>query len=156
MKYVYSQTGLRNTEQFESCKLEAYPDPGTGGAPWTIGYGHTGPEVIEGLTCTQEKAEEWLRNDIQVAANEVNARVTVPITQEEFDALVDFTFNVGVGNFEHSTLLRKLNAGDYAGAAGEFDKWDHAAGKVLAGLVRRRDAETAMFMLGLGSGEQAA
>ena len=136
-------------KEFEGCKLEAYPDPGTGGAPWTIGYGHTGPDVHPGLTITQEQAEELLMQDIKKAAAAVNAKVTGDITQEEFDALVDFVFNVGAGNFAASTLLKKVNSGDIHGAAAEFEKWDMAAGKHMAGLLRRRHAEAEEFLSGL-------
>lgn len=146
---IYSKNGLHLTEQFEGCKLTAYPDPGTGGAPWTIGYGHTGPDVHPGLTITQEKAEQLLMQDTQKAAAAVNAKVTRDITQQEFDALVDFVFNVGSGNFAASTLLKKVNAGDIHGAASEFEKWDMAAGKHMAGLLRRRHAEAEEFLSGL-------
>ena len=141
MPMTYSQDGLHLTEQFEGCKLEAYLD--SVGVP-TIGYGHT-HGVTLGMTCTQEQAEEWLLEDVQAAVNAVNSMVRVPLTQQEFDALVDFTFNLGSGSLQHSTLLRLLNSGDYQGAAGEFEKWDKAGGKVLAGLLRRRQAEEEMF-----------
>jgi GH24 family phage-related lysozyme (muramidase) len=98
-----------------------------------------------GMTCTQDQAEQWLQQDIQVAAQAVNRMVTVTLTQPEFDALVDFTFNLGTGSLQKSTLLRLLNAGDYKGAAAEFDKWDKAGGKVMAGLLRRRQSEEQMF-----------
>lgn len=142
----YSKNGLHLTEQFEGCKLTAYPDPATGGDPWTIGYGHTGNDVYEGLTITQEKAEELLMQDIQKAVNAVNSKVTSNITQNEFDALVDFTFNCGAGNFASSTLLKKINAGDIEGASHEFEKWDMANGKHMAGLLRRRHAEVEEFL----------
>ena len=145
----YSKNGLHLTEQFEGCKLTAYPDPGTGGAPWTIGYGHTGPDVHPGLTITQEQAENYLMQDVAKAAADVNAKVTVEITQGEFDALVDFAFNCGCGNLNGSTLLKKLNAGDYEGAAHEFEKWDMAAGKHMAGLLKRRHAEAEEFLSGI-------
>ena len=145
----YSKNGAHLTESFEGCKLTAYPDPGTGGAPWTIGYGHTGPDVHPGLTITQEQAEELLMQDTQKAAAAVNAKVTGDITQEEFDALVDFVFNVGAGNFAASTLLKKVNAGEIHGAAAEFEKWDMAAGKHMAGLLRRRHSEAEEFLSGL-------
>lgn len=145
----YSKNGAHLTESFEGLKLTAYPDPGTGGAPWTIGYGHTGPEVHPGLTITQEQAEELLMQDVKKAAAAVNAKVTGDITQEEFDALVDFVFNVGAGNFAASTLLKKVNAGDIHGAAAEFEKWDMAGGKHMAGLLRRRNAEAEEFLSGL-------
>lgn len=145
----YSKNGLHLTEQFEGCRLNAYPDPATGGDPWTIGYGHTGSDVYAGLTITQEQAEELLMKDIQKAANNVKAKVTTDITQEEFDALVDFVFNCGAGNFNGSTLLKKINAGDMEGAAHEFEKWDMAAGKHMAGLLRRRHAEAEEFLSGM-------
>lgn len=140
----YSQKGLELTERFEGIKLKAYPDPGTGGAPWTIGYGHT-RGVRKGDTCTREQAEQWLLEDVQFAEDAVNKYVQVPLTQGMFDALVDFVFNVGEGNFYKSTLLRKLNNRDYKGADAEFAKWDKAAGKVLPGLVSRRQAEDDLF-----------
>ena len=145
----YSKNGAKLTEQFEGCKLTAYPDPATGGSPWTIGYGHTGPEVHLGLTITQEQAEELLMEDVKKAAATVNTKVTTDITQEEFDALVDFVFNVGAGNFNASTLLKKVNSGDIQGAANEFLKWDMAAGKHMAGLLKRRHAEAEEFLSGM-------
>jgi lysozyme len=138
---TYSEDGLHLTEQFEGCKLDAYQDS-VGVA--TIGYGHT-RNVTMGMTCTQEQAEQWLQEDIQSAADAANRLVTVELTQQEFDALVDFTFNLGAGNLQSSTLLRLLNSGDYTGAAAEFQKWDKAGGQVLAGLLRRRQAEADMF-----------
>lgn len=131
-------------EAFEGCRLTAYPDPATGGAPWTIGYGHT-KDVNEGDTCTKAQAVAWLKEDVQWALAEVHRDVKVTLTDEELAALVDFVFNVGGTNFLHSTLLRKLNNGDHEGAAEEFEKWDMAAGKHMAGLLRRRQAEAAMF-----------
>lgn len=141
MTMTYSEDGLHLTEQFEGCKLDAYQDS-VGVA--TIGYGHT-RNVTMGMTCTQEQAEQWLQEDVQSAADAVNRLVTVELTQQEFDALVDFTFNLGAGNLQRSTLLRLLNSGDYTGAAAEFQKWDKAGGQVLAGLLRRRQAEADMF-----------
>jgi lysozyme len=98
------------------------------------------------MTCLQAQAEAWLVEDIAWAEGRVNADVHVPLTQGEFDALVDFVFNCGVGNFEHSTLLKLVNAGDMNHAAGEFEKWDHCGGVVVAGLLRRRVAEDAEFV----------
>lgn len=145
----YSQDGLKLTEQFEGCRLNAYPDPGTGGDPWTIGYGHTGSDVYDGMTITQEQAEQLLLQDVQRAVADVNAKLTVEVTQGEFDALVDFAFNCGCGNLNSSTLLKKINSGDFEGAAQEFEKWDRAAGHVMAGLLRRRQAEELEFMKGI-------
>ena len=137
----YSGTGLSLTESFEGCRLTAYQD---GRGIWTIGYGHTAG-VYEGMTCTQAQAAQWLFQDVQSAVGAVNRLVTVPLTQGEFDALVDFTFNAGQGNFASSTMLRLLNSGDYAGAGAQFDVWDKCAGQVCAGLLRRRQAETKEF-----------
>ena len=145
----YSKNGLHLTENFEGLRLIAYPDPATNGDPWTIGYGHTGTEVHKGMTITQEQAEELLMQDVKKAAATVNAKVTTDITQEEFDALVDFVFNVGAGNFNASTLLKKVNSGDIQGAANEFLKWDMAAGKHMAGLLKRRHAEAEEFLSGI-------
>ncbi|MBC7454891.1 MAG: lysozyme [Massilia sp.] len=140
-----------NTEiekQFEGCKLVAYPDPGTGGEPWTIGYGHT-EGVKRGDVCTQSQADTWLSSDLRTALNAVHATVVVPLSDDEEGALVDLVFNIGVGNFTHSTLLKKLNARDYKGAASEFGRWNHAGGAVLAGLTRRRAAEADLFEQGI-------
>ena len=141
----YSKNGLHLTEQFEGCNLTAYPDPATGGDPWTIGYGHTGSDVHPNMTITQQQAEELLMKDVQKASQAVNSKVHTDITQDEFDALVDFVFNVGAGNFAGSTLLKKINEGDMEGAAHEFEKWDMAAGKHMAGLLKRRQAEENLF-----------
>ncbi|HEX7650954.1 MAG TPA: lysozyme [Noviherbaspirillum sp.] len=129
------------TEREEGCRLTAYQDAG---GIWTNGYGNT-HGVVPGSTITQAQAETDLQANIQNSVNDVNRLVTVPLTQGEFDALVDFDFNLGRGNLANSTLLRLLNAGDYQDAANEFDKWDHCGGKVLAGLLRRRQDETAEF-----------
>ena len=133
----------------EGKKNQAYPDPATGGDPWTIGYGHTGPEVHEGLYWDDPTCEENLVKDLVWAVECINRHVTVALTQDEFDALVDFVYNVGGPGFTNSTLLKKLEAGDYAGAADEFDKWDHAAGRVVQGLLNRRQRETDLFKQGM-------
>ena len=98
------------------------------------------------MTITQAQAENYLAEDVRKAEADVNARLNVEVTQNEFDALVDFAFNCGCGNLNGSTLLKKLNAGDYEGAAHEFEKWDMAAGKHMAGLLRRRQAEELLFL----------
>lgn len=137
----YSAEGLKLTERFEGCKLEAYLD--SVGVP-TIGYGHT-RGVKMGTTCTQEQAEKWLSEDIQAAVDGVNKLVKVAITQGQFDALVDFAFNLGVGALGKSTLLRLTNAGDFKAASPEFLRWNKAGGKELAGLTKRREAERRLF-----------
>lgn len=153
---VLTVDDLSITKQSEGCRLVAYPDPasprarGTGasGAPWTIGYGHTGAEVHEGLVWTQAQADAALLIDMAWAEKDVRSVVTFPLTQDEFVAVCDFVFNCGAGNFNSSTLLRLLNAGDIDGAIAQFAVWNKAGGKVLAGLVKRRDAEAALFTLG--------
>lgn len=140
----YSKQGLSLTESFEGCRLVAYQDSG---GVWTIGYGHT-KGVTQGMTCTQAQAEQWLLDDVADAAAAVNRLAHIAMSQEEFDALVDFTFNAGIGAFAGSTLLKLLNARDIEGAANEFDRWDLIDGKVIAGLLRRRQAERALFTLG--------
>ncbi len=149
-----SDRGLEHITASEGCRLEAYPDPGTApphgnGEPWTIGVGHTGG-VKPGDTCTMEQAMAWLRSDVAWAEAAVNRRITVPLAQSQFDALVSFVFNVGESQFGTSTLLRLLNAGDYRGAAAQFDRWNLAGGRVMPGLVRRRAEERAMFEEGIG------
>ena len=138
----YSSTGLALTEQFEGLRLTAYQDSV---AVWTIGYGHTGSDVRPGLTITQEQASALLQQDVAGAVAAVNRLVTVTLTQNQFDALVDFTFNEGQGNLASSTLLRELNAGNTAGAAAQFLVWVYAGGVQLPGLVKRRQAEAALF-----------
>jgi lysozyme len=143
----YSTEGLHLTENFEGCRLTAYPDPGTGGDPWTIGYGHTGADVHKDLTITQQQAEDLLSQDVAKAEAWVNSHAhPEDLTQGEFDALVDFAFNCGCGNLAQSTLLKKVLAHDFEGAAQEFQKWDMAGGHHMAGLLRRRQAEATEFL----------
>ena len=138
---AYSREGLRLTELFEGDVLTAYQDQrGT----WTIGYGHTAG-VHPGQTITQAEAEALLAADIESAVRTVNEAVAVTLTQAQFDALVDFAFNVGAGNFRRSTLLKEVNAGHFPEAAAQFNLWDHCGGVVNAGLLRRRRAEAAEF-----------
>ena len=108
------------------------------------GYGTTAG-VKQGQTITKERADELLREDVARFEAQVLRLVKVPLTQGQFDALTSFVYNLGAGNLGNSTLLRLLNAGDYKGAAAQFDRWNKAGGKVLAGLVRRRAAERALF-----------
>ena len=140
-----SQNGIALTQQMEGCSLTSYPDPGTGGAPFTCGFGHTGPDVTPGMTVTQAQANAWLEEELARAGQAVNGLVHVVLNQNQFDALADFCFNVGAGNFRSSTLLRLLNAGNYAGACAQFAVWNVANGHVLPGLVARRAAERALF-----------
>jgi lysozyme len=141
---MISERGLAIIREFEGLRLKAYPDPASGGDPWTIGYGHT-LDVEPGDTCTLEEAEQWLLDDCADAEVAILRHVKVPLSQGQLDALISFVFNLGAGNFAKSTLLRKLNAGDHVGAWQEFGRWNKAAGKVMPGLSRRRAAEAKLF-----------
>lgn len=135
--------GLALIKEFEGLRLNAYPDPATGGEPITIGYGHTGGVKL-GTVINEAVAEQFLRADLARFEAAVS-RLAPKTTQGQFDALVSFAFNLGEGNLASSTLIKKHNAGDYAGAAREFDKWSNANGKRMTGLVRRRAAESALY-----------
>lgn len=137
-----SNNGLNLIKRFEGLRLEAYRD--SVGIP-TIGYGHT-HGVKMGDVITGAQADAFLREDLQVAELTINTNVKVKLTQGQLDALASFVFNLGSGNFVKSTLLKKLNTGDYAGAADEFGKWVNAGGKKLPGLVNRRAAEREVFL----------
>jgi lysozyme len=140
--FTYSDAGLNLTQTCEGCRLSAYADQG---GVWTIGYGHTGPGVHAGLTITQEQADTFLQSDIAGSVACVNKLVTANISQSQFDALVDFTFNLGCASLASSTLLRYVNTGDFASAANEFQRWDHIGNIIVPGLLRRRQAEAQMF-----------
>jgi lysozyme len=140
-------------QNFEGCakkrpdgSFEAYPDPGTGGDPWTIGWGSTGPSIRKGTVWTQKQCDDRFDEHVGEFAGKVAALLKgVPTTQHQFDAMVSFAYNVGVANLRSSTLLKKHKAGDYAGAAAEFARWNKAAGNVLPGLTRRRNAEAQLY-----------
>jgi len=139
-----SQAGLDLIKRFEGCKLEAYRDAV---GIWTIGYGHTGPNVHDGLKITQAQADAILAQDVSRFASGVAANVNVALTQSEFDALVSFAFNVGLGAFRSSTLLKLLNDNaDRTVVASQFLRWNKAGSKVLDGLTKRRNAEKALFL----------
>lgn len=127
---------------YEGLRLEAYKDPV---GVWTICYGST-KNVKPGQVATLQECDNRLGADAEEAANAVRKYVQHPITQEQFDALVDFTFNLGAGNLKNSTLLRKLNAGDCYGAAEEFRRWVYAGRQVMPGLQKRREAEYELFL----------
>jgi GH24 family phage-related lysozyme (muramidase) len=138
-------TGL--AVQFEGCVLHPYQDSV---GVWTVGYGSTRdanqrPVCSTTPNVTEPQARALLARDMGAAIGEVSRDVKVPLTPFQKGALSDLIYNIGAGNFRSSTLLRKINAGDYAGAATELDKWDRAGGQVLSGLLRRRQAETDTF-----------
>ena len=129
-------------KQFESCALKAYKCPA---GVLTIGWGNTS-HAKAGMTCTQAQAYAWLNEDISKTEDIVtDALDGTPVSQNQFDALVSFVFNIGGGNFRKSTLLKKIKAGDSAGAAAEFGRWVYAGKKILPGLVMRRATEKALF-----------
>ena len=136
-----SQKGIDLIKQFEGCHLAAYKCPA---GKWTIGYGHT-KGVSAGDKITRSQAESYLRADLATFEKGVEKAVKVKLNQYQFDALISFTFNCGLGAFKSSTLLKKLNAGDYKGAGAELLKWNKSNGRVLAGLTRRRKAEKVLF-----------
>lgn len=136
------ERGLAIIKRTESLRLEAYPD--TGDVP-TIGWGHT-RGVALGLTCIETQAEAWLREDCADAEDAVSQYIAVPLSQNQFDALVSFTFNVGGGALRTSTLRKMLNAGNYVGAADQLLRWNKDNGVVLNGLVTRRAAERNLFL----------
>ena len=135
-------------KEFEGCYLEAYPDPGTGGDPWTIGWGATGPGIRPGVKWTQAQADERLAQDVdRFMAGVYHAINKAAITPSpaELGALTSLAYNIGLGAFQKSTLLRLYNAGEKAGAAAQFLRWNKAGGKIMRGLTRRREAEKALF-----------
>lgn len=177
-----SAMGIALIQEFENFEPSAYPDPGStlgqecarcglpmrdyrrvagwmhiDGAPWTVGYGHTGRLAYAGQTLSMEAADELLREDLAEHERAVVSLVKVPLTQGQFDALVSFAFNVGddidgddiAEGLGDSTLLKRLNEGNYLAAATEFLKWDKCRGKVLRGLTRRRQAERELFLSGV-------
>jgi lysozyme len=138
-----SRAGLDFLKGYEKLRLVAYkPTPDD---KWTIGWGHTGPEVVEGLVWTEAQAEFTFWRDVAPAEYGVTKSIDVSLNQNQFDALVCFTFNVGVSAEAHSTLCAKVNTRDSTGIALEWLKWDHQAGAVVPGLLARRKAELAMF-----------
>lgn len=129
-------------KNWEKCKLEAYEDVV---GIWTIGWGHT-KNVKEGDTCTQEQADKWLQEDLYWCHQALNIGVQVPLTHNQREALISFIYNVGGPAFLKSTLLKRLNAGDYLDAANELLKWNKARGQVIQGLKNRRAAERTVFL----------
>lgn len=142
------------TKTSESCRLTAYWD--AHGKVWTIGWGATGPGIAEGVVWTQEHADSDLDARLMRIGAYVDSVVTVPLNDNQKAALVDFAYNVGEGNLHGSTLLRLLNAGDYAGAANEFLRWNRAGGVVLNGLITRRRVEQHIFTSPVGESKPEA
>lgn len=140
-----SQNGIDLIKKYEGCKLQAYYDSV---GVLTIGYGHTAT-TKKGMIISQTKAEELLKSDLKRFEEGVSRLVGLTIHQSMFDSLVSFSFNLGLGNLQKSTLLKKINLGKFEEATVEFIKWNRAGGKVLEGLTRRRNAEKELFIHGL-------
>ena len=144
---------IKLVQEFEGCAkkrgdgmIEAYPDPASGGDPWTIGWGSTGPEIRRGVVWTQQQCDDRFTAHLGEFAQKVSKLLgNTPTTQHQFDAMVSFAYNLGPGNLAASTLLKKHKSRDFAGAAKEFAKWNKAGGRVMAGLTRRRAAEAALY-----------
>ena len=137
-----SQEGLALIKKFEGCRLKAYRCSAN---VLTIGYGHTGG-VQENDVISQPEADKLLEEDIAKFEDYVSDNVIVELNQGQFDALVAWTFNLGVGNLRQSTMLKKLNESDFASVPFEMRRWNKAGGKTLDGLIRRRQAESLLFM----------
>ena len=134
--------GLALIKKFEGCELEAYQ---CSAGVWTIGYGHT-KDVVEGMTITQEEAEQMLVDELHEYESYINKYVTVALSQNQFDALVSWVYNLGPANLSASTMLKVLNSGEYEDVPAQMKRWNKAGGKVLEGLIRRREAEACLFV----------
>lgn len=147
-----SEHGRQFIASFEGCVLKAYPDPATGGAPWTIGIGHTSaagtPKVVRGMTISHAMAFDILARDLVSFEAWIHKAVKRPLTQPQFDACSSLIFNIGPKNFINSSVVRLINAHKLLDAGAAFNAWNKAAGKVMTGLVRRRAAERTLFETG--------
>lgn len=127
-------------------RVQAYPDPASGGDPYTIGFGSTGKDIIKGTIWTREQAQERFLEHVAQFSDGVTRNIAgAPTTQAQHDAMTSLAYNVGLANFAGSTLLKKHKAGDYEGAAGEFAKWSKAGGRTMQGLVNRRAEEAKLY-----------
>jgi lysozyme len=148
-----SADGIALMHHYETCKLEAYPDPATGGDPWTIGWGDTGHDVVPGLVITQEDADRRFAERLAREFEPGVSKLAITATQKQYDAMVSLAYNIGLKNFRTSTVLNKTNEGEKEAAANAFMLWNRAAGKVMKGLQRRRYAERMVY---LGADAQSA
>ena len=137
-----SGEGVALIRKFEGCEVQAYQ---CSASVWTLGYGHT-RDVSEGDTCTKDEAEQILISDLQEFEGYVNDLVKIPLDQNQFDALVAWTFNLGPTNLKSSTLLVRLNDNNLDDVPHQLRRWNKAGGKVLDGLVRRREAEALLWL----------
>jgi len=145
-----NKVGIDLIVEFEGLRTNAYPDPATGGEPWTIGIGHTAmagpPKVKKGDVITEAEAYEIFSRDVSKYEDAVEKYAGPDFTQNQFNAMTSLCYNIGPGNFQKSTLAKKHKAKDYVGAAKAFLSWNRAAGKVMKGLTRRREAEKALYL----------
>lgn len=140
-------------KQWESCRLTAYQDVA---GIWTVGWGQTGYNIYQGVTVTQQQADQWLSDNINEIEQEVLNLVTVSLNQNQLSALDSFVYNVGIEAFTDSTMLKLLNLDDFANAADQFLIWDHGGGKVITGLENRRIAEKALFLTPIDNNQDTA
>ena len=142
-----SEEGRIFIKQFECFRAQAYPDPGSDdGKPWTIGHGHTGPDVYRGMKVTKSEAGTLLIKDLKPVEESIEKLVRLPVLQNEFDALASFIMNIGISAFKDSTMLKLLNLGKRQESAEEMLRWTKNSGRVMGGLLRRRVAEKFMFI----------
>ena len=141
MRRQINKAGFDLIRHFEGLRLKSYLCPAN---VWTVGYGSTGPHVKPGMVITREQADELLQRDLERFERGV-AELAPKATDNQFAALVAFSFNVGLGALKSSTLLKLHNAGDYAGAQKQFTRWNRGGGKILAGLTKRREAEAELY-----------
>lgn len=150
MKMIPSIQAINLIKQSESLRLQAYPDPATGNLPITIGWGSThdlnGNSFFIGQTITEAMAGAFLISDVTKLWSKAETMIKVSLNQNQVDALTDFIYNVGIYNFETSTMLKLINQSKFDEASNEFLKWNHANGKVLPGLTHRRGLEKALFL----------
>lgn len=147
--FQLDQACIELIKKFESCRLEAYPDPGSGDEPWTVGWGSTGPGINKDSKWTQEECDQRFAADLIIYGNKVAALLGNAVTSApQFDALTSFAYNVGLQALADSTLLRKHKTGNFEGAAEEFGRWVYGSGKMLPGLVNRRAEEAKLYRSG--------
>lgn len=137
-----SQKGIDLIKHFEGCRLKAYRDII---GVWTIGYGHTGLDVSPNLVINQEQAESLLKKDLVNFEENLSKMITTELNQNQFDAIMDFTYNVGLGNFQRSTLCKKINERNFKAATDQFERWSRAGGNVIPNLIKRRTKEKELF-----------
>lgn len=137
-----SSTALNHIKKYEGCQMESYEDSN---GRWAVGYGQTGPQITKGLRITQLEADAFLRNHVERVQEDISRLVKVKLTQNQFDALVGLVYNIGLGAFSSSTLLKKINGDKMEEAAQEILKWTHSQGKELPGLKNRRQDEYYLF-----------